>query len=119
MVNIFLKIFCNSKINDIFISRKKNFGCFTANNNIGFYSRETFNDFFEAKSIFNDLNYVNPTYVYRDKDNIYLSYEKDYNPIITKRVYRYEDSESIEHKWIVTDENGKITKSILINKTNK
>ena len=119
MINIFFKILCNSKINDIFISKKKDFGCFTGNNNIGYHSKETFNDFFEAKSLFNDLNYVNLTYTYQNKDGIYLSYEKNYNPIITKRVYRYETSESIEHKWIVTDENGKITKSILINKTNK
>lgn len=119
VVNFYSNKFGSCKKRFTFLNRKSKNGCFTTNNNVGIASYETLLDFDDAKYNFNNLNYSLPVYTLHNNEGIFLSYEKKYNPIITNRVYRYEDMYEINYKWIKTDDDGKIIKSVLINKTIK
>lgn len=119
VVNFFSETFGQCKKRNIFLNKKSMEGCFTLNNNIGFYSDKTYLDFDDAKYSFQEANYSEPVYTLLKGEGLYLSYDREYNPIITNRVYRYENSNSVTHRWIKTDEDGKILISIVINKTIK
>lgn len=116
MKNIFGIFFGGLKNTAIFINKKTMEGCFSENNNIGLYSEETLDDFNEAVEKYKELNYFNQTYSLIKKNGIYLSYERKYNPIISKRVYRFESYKEISYRWIVTDQEGKIINQIVLNK---
>lgn len=119
VVNLFSKIFGRTKKTNIFLNKKVKEGCFTLSNNIGYYSDTTLLDFDDAKHKYSHLNYSDPVYTLLSSDGIYLSYDKKYNPVISNRVYRHEDNVEITYRWIKTDEDGKILKSVLLNKTLK
>lgn len=102
--------------NPIFINKQKKKGCFTANNNLGLYSDEQIKDFNEAVKKFRNLNYSHQAFTNIAPDGIYVSYDKEYNPIISNRVYRLELNGIVSYRWIVTNDKGKIVKNILIDK---
>lgn len=119
MINSFFKIFGTLKKRNIFITKKSMEGCFSDNNNIGLYSTETVNDLDEAVEKYLEFNYSNLTFTQLKNDGFYLSYFKKYNPIITRRTYRFESDKEIIYRYIVTDDTGKLINQIILNKINK
>jgi hypothetical protein len=111
----------NCKKMDIFIHKNSTevTGCFTANNNLGRLSDIRFDTLQAAILNYSASSYTRPVFVKQVIDDVYLSYEDEYVPVMSSHIARQETSTYYLYRYLVMDAKGKLLKAVTIKKIYK
>lgn len=82
--------------------------CYNDNHNLGKLSDISYANLADAIQNFKNTSYTTKVYSSLENNNIYLSYDTKYNPVITHRVSKQVIESKTYYKYVAVDSHGKL-----------